>query len=198
MTTGTEDDSGGGDATDRRAFEEVLGAHMDGLWAMALRLAEGREAEAEDLLQEAALKAFRGFADLEDEGSARSWLFTILTRTHLNRRRSRDRRPETPRSELDPGELESALAAWRPVRTPREDHRRHRLRKRLEAALDDLPPGQRAAVWLVDVEGFRQREAAEMLEVAEGTVASRLYRARRELRRALIDEAPGRLGGGRA
>lgn len=197
MPPGADDDTDGAGRGGRRAFEEVLGEHMDALWAAALRLAAGREAEAGDLLQETALKAYRGFPDLGEEDRARSWLFTILTRTHLNRRRSRDRRPESPESELAPGELEAALADWQPVDTPEDDRARRRLRHRLEAALDDLPAGQRATIWLVDVEGFRHREAAEMLEVAEGTVASRLYRARRTLREALRAGDGGRAEGGR-
>lgn len=175
-----------GDAGDERGFEELLVEHMDALFAMALRLAEGDEAEAEDVLQEAAIKAYRGFGDLEDPSAGRAWLFTILTRTHLNRVRSKGRRVDTPESALESGELEAALAAWDPVRSPEEEFAGRQLRDRLLDALDALPEEQRMTVWLVDVEGFSHREAARMLDVAEGTVASRLYRARHELRGRLL------------
>ncbi|HKK08691.1 MAG TPA: sigma-70 family RNA polymerase sigma factor [Gemmatimonadota bacterium] len=182
--------------TEERSFDELLEVHLDALWAMALRLARGDAAEAEDLMQDAAVKACRSFHDLEDESAGRSWLLTILSRTHLNRARSRRRRPERTESALEPGALEAALAAWNPVRTPEDEFASRELHRRLVEALDALPAGQRVVVWLVDVEGFRHREAARMLDVAEGTVASRLYRGRRELRRLLIGEAGGRRAGG--
>lgn len=169
----------------REAFEELLAAHLDELYRTALQLTAGHEADAEDLLQEAALRAFLSVSDLRELGAARSWLFTILVRTHLNRQRTRRRRAEVPESDLEPAAFEAALAAWQPPATPVEELDRRLLRERLAAALDRLAAPLRAVAWLVDVEGFRQREVAEMLEIPEGTVASRLYRARQQLRTEL-------------
>lgn len=173
---------GRGKRSPHRAFEELLSEHLDALYGTALRLCSGSEADAEDLVQEAALRAFRGFRDLRDESAGRSWLFTILMRTHLNRSRTAVRRRETFSGDIEEPVFELALKAWQPSRTPEEVIESRLLRKRLTAALDALEPEVRAVVWLVDVEGFRQREAAEMLEIPEGTVASRLYRAHRKLR----------------
>jgi RNA polymerase sigma-70 factor (ECF subfamily) len=157
---------------------------------MALRLCRGNEADAEDLLQDAALRAFTGFAQLRDATAARSWLFTILSRTHLNRVRSARRRAEATSTDLDENAFEAALAEWRTMRSPAEEVERWQLGEQLARALDELPDELRAAVWLVDVEGFTQRETAGMQDVPEGTIASRLFRGRRQLREAL--EMPAR------
>jgi RNA polymerase sigma-70 factor (ECF subfamily) len=173
-----------------RAFEEVLAEHLDALFRTAVRLCRGHEADAEDLLQDAALRAFTNYGQLRDPSAARSWLFTILTRTHLNRLRATRRRAETTSTDLDESAFEAVLAEWAPLRSPAEEVETRQLGEQLTRALDALPPELRGAIWLVDVEGFTQREAADMHQVPEGTIASRLFRARRELRTAL--ETPAR------
>ena len=159
------------------------------MFRTALRLCRGNEADAEDLLQDASLRAFTSFDQLRDPAAARGWLFTILTRTHLNRVRAAGRRAEAG-TDLDENEFERALAEWIPMRSPAEELERRQLGEQLARALDQLPGELRAAVWLVDVEGFTQREAANMQDVPEGTIASRLFRARRQLRAVL--EMPAR------
>ena len=162
-----------------------MSEHLDALFRTALRLCGGHDADAEDLLQDAALRAFEGYGQLRDPAAGRSWLFTILVRTHYNRVRHRRRRGETAAADLDDRAFEAALAAWKPLRTPAEETDLRLLGEELGAALNDLAPELRAAVWLVDVEGFTQREVAVMQEVPEGTIASRLFRARRRLREVL-------------
>jgi RNA polymerase sigma factor (sigma-70 family) len=171
--------------SESRAFEELLSEHLDALYRTALRLCGGRPADAEDLLQEAMLRAFGRFGELREPAAARVWLFTILTRTNLNRLRTQRRRAERLASDLDEQEFEDALAAWRSAEAPDEQTDLLLTRERLAAALDALDEQVRPVVWLIDVEGFRQREVAEMLGIPEGTVASRLFRARRNLREAL-------------
>jgi RNA polymerase sigma-70 factor (ECF subfamily) len=168
-----------------RVFEEVFAEHLDALYRTALRLCRGHEADAEDLLQDSALRSFTNFDQLKDPSSARAWLFTILTRTHLNRVRSAGRRAEATSTDLDERAFEAALAEWMPMRSPVEEVERRQLGEQLVKALDQLPAELRGAVWLVDVEGFTQREAAGMQDVPEGTIASRLFRGRRQLRIAL-------------
>lgn len=170
-----------------RAFEEILADHLDPLYRAALRLCRGRPADAEDLLQEAAMKGFQAFGQLRSESAARGWLFTILTRTHLNRIRSIRRRSEELEADLDESAFEEALAGWRPLPQPDEALRRTLLGERVQAAVDDLDVSLREVVWLVDAEGFSHREVAAMLRIPEGTVASRLFRARRALRERLSD-----------
>jgi RNA polymerase sigma-70 factor (ECF subfamily) len=173
-----------------RAFEEIFAEHLDALYRTALHLCRGNEADAEDLLQDSSLRAFTSFDQLRDPAAARAWLFTILTRTHLNRVRAAGRRAEATSTDLDEREFEAALAQWVPMRSPAEEVERWQLAEQLSRALEQLSAELRAAVWLVDVEGFTQREAAEMQEVPEGTIASRLFRARRQLRAVL--EKPAR------
>lgn len=173
-----------------RAFEEVLAEHLDALFRTALRLSEGHEADAEDLLQDAALRAFESYYQLRDASAARPWLFTILSRTHLNRVRTRRRRAELVSADLDEPAFEAALAEWAPAPSPADTVETWQLGEQLTRALDGLPPELRDVTVLTDVEGFTQREVAGMLGIPEGTVASRLFRARRQLRTAL--ELPAR------
>jgi RNA polymerase sigma-70 factor (ECF subfamily) len=177
-----------GSAADR-AFEELLSEHLDALFGMAIRLCDGRQADAEDLLQDAALRAFERFGSLRDEAAGKAWLFTILVRTHLNLIRSRKRRRETLASDLDEAAFEEALAAWKPASVPDEILDAKELRERIAASFEALDPRVRAVLHLVDVEGFSQREVAKMLDIPEGTVASRLFRARRLLRDELAPMA---------
>ncbi len=168
----------------------MLGEHLDALFRTALRLCQGHRADAEDLLQDAALRAFDGYAQLRDPSAARAWLFTILSRTHLNRVRSRRRRAETLSTDLDQPAFEAALAEWTETPSPADVAETGQLGEQLAKAVDDLPPELGSVVLLVDVEGFTQREVAAMQGIPEGTVASRLFRARRRLREVL--EAPAR------
>jgi RNA polymerase sigma factor (sigma-70 family) len=176
--------------SESRAFEELLSEHLDALYRTALRLSGGRQADADDLLQDAMLRAFGRFGDLREPGAARVWLFTILTRTNLNRVRARRRRAETLASDLEEHEFEAALASWQSAEAPDELTDVVLVRERLTAALSDLDEQLQPVIWLADVEGFRQREVAEMLGIPEGTVASRLFRARRHLRDALRQRLP--------
>ena len=172
-----------------RAFEELVTEHLDSLYRTALRLVGGGVADAEDLLQDAVLRAFEHFGQLRNQEAGRSWLFAILVRTNLNRVRALYRRAEQLTADLSDGAFEEALSAWQPSATPEEIFERRESADRIVKALDDLNPVLRAALVLTDVEGFSQREAAQMLEVPEGTLASRIFRARRELRRALSESS---------
>ncbi len=180
-----------------RVFEELLSEHLDTLFRTALRLCRGHVADAEDLLQDASLRAFDGFGALRNPISARGWLFSILVRTHLNRLRARLRHPEEVAADMDDTEFERALAAWQPVRSPEDDAEASHVRAMVGGALDALADEIRPVIVLVDVEGFRQREVAEMLGIPEGTVASRLFRARSALRTALVHLRPAATAGGR-
>ncbi|MGH7713762.1 MAG: RNA polymerase sigma factor [Gemmatimonadaceae bacterium] len=168
-----------------REFEELLSEHLDALYASSLRFCAGRSADAEDLLQDAVFRAFRHFDELRAPDAARAWFFTILSRTNLNRLRARHRRGETLAADLAEGDFEAALASWQPSIAPDDYTDRGLTRQRITAALDALDEDLRPVIWLSDVEGFRQREVAAMLDIPEGTVASRLFRARRTLRAVL-------------
>lgn len=114
-----------------RAFEELFSEHLDAVYRAALRLCRGREPDAQDLVQETALRAFRAVQQLRDPSAARPWLFTILGRTYLNQALTAKRRSETLFTDLDVPELERALEQWQPSRTPEEVLARRELRARL-------------------------------------------------------------------
>lgn len=172
-----------------KAFEELLAANLDSLYRTALRLTRGRAEEAEDLIQDSVLRAFAKHGNLRDAHAGRSWLFTTLVRTHLNRVRAEQRRHETLESDCDDRLFEAALAGWSPPELPEDRVDREATHTAVRAAVDALDPALREVLLLTDLEDFSHREAAAMLEIPEGTVASRLFRARQALRSALSPQA---------
>lgn len=164
-------------------FEQVALVHLDALYRVALRLTQTR-AEAEDVVQETYLRAFRAFARFNPGTNCRAWLFTILRNVFLNRLRTRGR--EVLETEL--GSLDAVqVTAASPVEhdSPEEVFLQTVLHGDVDRAVKTLPPLFREAVVLVDLEGLRYREAAEVLGCPLGTVMSRLFRGRMLLRRAL-------------
>lgn len=163
-------------------FVSLLEQHLDGLYRYALQLCRGRAADAEDLVQDTALRALRAHGQLRSADGGRAWLFRIVSTTHLNRARTERRRAESLASDMDERTFEEALSTWSPLTGPEEQLLATLHEDTLQQALAQLTPALRGAVWLSDVEGFSQREVAEMLLIPEGTVASRIFRARRALR----------------
>ena len=163
-----------------RLFEELVLPCLDDLYRVACRLERNPDG-AEDLLQQTLLIGFQKFRQLRDQGSFRPWLVRILRRTHLNR----VRRPSREAS-FDEWDLPADVSLGSGTFDPELRFLTGRLRAELRTALDQLPEGQRLAVYLVDVEGFKYVEAAEALEVSPGTVASRVARGRRSLQKSLM------------
>jgi RNA polymerase sigma-70 factor (ECF subfamily) len=150
-------------------------AHREGLARFARRL---DPRDAEDLVQQALLVAWRKIDQLAEPRAARAWLTRVLLTTWLDRRAAR--------------EVPSADAIARVERTPLDALESRRVGDRVARAMAALPDEQRLAVWLVDGEGFSFAEAATALGVAPGTAASRVARARASLRAALRDLASER------
>jgi RNA polymerase sigma-70 factor (ECF subfamily) len=152
------------------------------LYRTALRLTRV-PADAEDLVQETYLKAFRAADRFQAGTNLRAWLFTILHNTARNR--ARDRARDTVRADSDTVErADDSLGAWTGARqgdTPETLLLRDTLTPDLQAAVDALPDVFRQAVWLHDVEEFSYAEIAEMLAIPIGTVMSRISRGRRLL-----------------
>ena len=163
-------------------FEADALASVDSLYRTALRLT-GVPADAEDLVQDTYLKAFRAADRFEPGTNLKAWLFTILHNTARNRLRDRARDVVTPDSEaVDRAADRSPDAgAGRFVETPETLLLGETLDPDLRAALDDLPEAFRQAVWLRDVEEFSYGEIAEMVSIPVGTVMSRISRGRRML-----------------
>jgi RNA polymerase sigma-70 factor (ECF subfamily) len=165
-------------------FEETALVHLDALYRSALRFTRNR-AEAEDVLQETFLKAFRGFHRFDPGTNCRAWLFTILRNTFLNR--VRDARWEVLEKDADAqeGVAESATADPSAGASPEEEFFQTVLHGDVDRALKALPLVFREAVVLVDLEGLTYKEVAQVLGCPIGTVMSRLARGRGLLRRAL-------------
>lgn len=157
-------------AGDRTAFNELARRHRDRMWAVALRTLRDPE-EAADAVQEAFISAFRAAGRFRGESAVTTWLHRIVVNACLDRIRRRQARPTVPLIEQGPGE----------PAVKRDAIADHELRLDLAEALGTLPEDQRAAIVLVDVEGYPVAEAAQMLGVAEGTVKSRCSRGRAKL-----------------
>ncbi|MCL4821677.1 MAG: sigma-70 family RNA polymerase sigma factor [Vicinamibacteria bacterium] len=153
-------------------FLEEARPHFRAMYGTALRLTRN-PADAEDLVQETLLRAFRGLDGYTPGTNARAWLFTILHRARLDAVRRDARRPVAV-------ELEEADA---PVPPPQDLLARGH--EEVEAALGRVPEVYRAALLLRDVEELSYEEIARMLDVPAGTVMSRIHRGRRLLRAAL-------------
>ena len=169
----------GGTAT----FEAEALTYLDSLYRTALRLTRV-PADAEDLVQETYIKAFRAAGRFEPGTNLRAWLFTILHNTARNRARDRGRDAVI----IDSDAVDRATDARTGLalgvglgETPETLLLRETLTPDLQAAIDALPDAFRQAVWLRDVEEFSYTEIADMLSVPIGTVMSRISRGRRLL-----------------
>jgi RNA polymerase sigma-70 factor, ECF subfamily len=178
---------------DRESFVEDALPHMKSLYSTALRLT-GNAADAEDLVQDTYLRAFRSYETFTAGTNLRAWLFRILTNAHINRYRSRMRRPEE--TELDDVEdlyLYRRIADVHSLGRSAEDELLELFSEaEVLAAIDGLPEAYRLAVLLADVEGFAYKEIAQILDIPIGTVMSRLHRGRKQLQRELYDYAVSR------
>jgi RNA polymerase sigma-70 factor (ECF subfamily) len=175
---------------DQARFAELAMEYMGSLYSAALRMTRN-PADAEDLVQETYLKAYRSFGTFQEGTNLKAWLYKILTNTFINSYRARKRRPE--QTELDEvedlylyrrlGGLEAAAAG----RSAEEEVLDSFTDTEVKEALESLPESFRLAVLLADVEGFSYKEIADILDIPIGTVMSRLHRGRKALQKALFD-----------
>jgi RNA polymerase sigma-70 factor (ECF subfamily) len=177
-------------AATRARFEEEALKHLDALYRTALRMTRN-PSDAEDLVQDALVRGYRFYDRFEPGTNFRAWLFKILTNTYINSYRRKQGRPQE--SSLEDTEeffLYNQLSNDGERVTDVEDTVLDRLgADAIQRAIDQLPPQFRTTVQLSDVEGLSYAEIAEATGVAKGTVMSRLFRGRRQLQRALWDQA---------
>lgn len=170
----------------RDQFEREALVHLDALYARGLRLTGGDEARAEDLVQDAMLRAWRSWETYEPGTNCRAWLMTILRNTFVNEFRERKRRPDV---------VDYDAVGERPVwsqlkeEDPSGDFFDRIIDDEVVRAIESLDDEFRVTLVLSDVDGLSYAEIAEQLGIPEGTVKSRLYRARRRLQEELYDYA---------
>jgi RNA polymerase sigma-70 factor (ECF subfamily) len=159
----------------RREFESEALGYLNSLYGAALRLTRNAP-DAEDLVQDTYVRAFRSAKQFKAGTNLKAWLFTILHNAFRNQRRDSGRDPV----EVDSERVETSAPAD-PSAGPEAQLLREALDADLQAALDELPEAFREAVWARDVDEFSYGEIAEMLGIPPGTVMSRISRGRRML-----------------
>jgi RNA polymerase sigma-70 factor (ECF subfamily) len=177
--------------TDRhkhQEFERVALVHLHSLYNMALRFTRNA-ADAEDLLQDTYVRAFRFFDRYQPGTNAKAWLFKILRNGFINRYRKAQKRPD----EVDFSKIEeifeSLLEPRQRLPGPEEELLAGSLDGPIEEALRALPEEYRSVLLLAAVEGFSYREIATTLDCPMGTVMSRLHRARKHMKSRLLNYA---------
>lgn len=180
---------------DQSKFAELAMPFMGPLYGAALRMTRN-PTDAEDLLQETYLRAYRGFGTFEEGTNLKAWLYRILTNTFINLYRAKKRRPD----EVDLGDIEDlylyrrlgGLEASRGDQNPETEVLSRIPDDAVKGALESLPEQFRMPVLLADVEGFTYKEIAEILDIPIGTVMSRLHRGRKALQKGLWEFATER------
>ncbi|MFE0251538.1 RNA polymerase sigma factor SigM [Streptomyces sp. NPDC059010] len=176
---------------DPDAFGELVRRHRDRLWAVALRTLGDRE-EAADAVQDALVSAYRAAHTFRGQSAVTTWLHRITVNACLDRARKAASRKTSPVDDTE--RLEQLLEPHESASAPAE---RNDLHRQLLEALGTLPPDQRAALVLVDMQGYPVAEAARVLDVPTGTVKSRCARGRARLLPLLTHLRPESAGEGK-
>jgi len=179
---------------DKKRFQADALPLLDSLYAGALRMTRN-PADAEDLVQETMMRAYRSFERFEEGTNLKAWLFRIMTNAYINTYRKKQREPQkVSADELEEFDLYRELKEHDPQwdATPENIVLSNLVDSDIIDAIDDLPEQFRLAVVLSDVEGFSYAEMAEIMDVPLGTVMSRLHRGRKALQKRLWDIARDR------
>jgi len=180
---------------DQANFERDALQYSRQLYSAAMRMARN-PADAEDLVQETFLKAYRAYDTFQEGTNLKAWLYRILTNTYINKYRKESRRP----SEVDLGDVED-LYLYRRLgsedtaeasRTTEDRVLDSLVESDIKSAVEELPENFRIPVLLADLEGFSYKEIAEILDIPIGTVMSRLHRGRKAMQKRLWEFASRR------
>jgi RNA polymerase sigma-70 factor, ECF subfamily len=177
---------------DQANFEQDAMQYARQLYSAAMRMTRN-PADAEDLVQETFLKAYRAYHTFEEGTNLKAWLYRILTNTYINKYRKDSRRP----SEVDLGSVED-LYLYRNIGSEESAEAARSTEERvldglvesdIKKAVEDLPENFRLPVLLADLAGFSYKEIADILDIPIGTVMSRLHRGRKAMEKSLWDYA---------
>jgi RNA polymerase sigma-70 factor (ECF subfamily) len=175
----------------RRDFEEIALPHMASLYGAAVRLTRNAR-DAEDLVQDVMLRAYRFWDSFERDSNCKAWLFKILTNTFINHYQKQKRTREVLTAAAGEQEATDGVLVHEGAQSQRDPEGQlldRSLSEDVARALADIPADFRLAVVLCDVEGFSYKEIADIMECPVGTVMSRLHRGRRLLKESLKDFA---------
>ena len=180
---------------DQANFEQDAMQYARQLYSAAMRMTRN-PSDAEDLVQETFLKAYRAYHTFEEGTNLKAWLYRILTNTYINKYRKDSRRP----SEVDLGSVED-LYLYRNIGSEESAEAARSTEERvldglvesdIKKAVEDLPENFRLPVLLADLAGFSYKEIADILDIPIGTVMSRLHRGRKAMEKSLWDYAVNR------
>jgi RNA polymerase sigma-70 factor (ECF subfamily) len=174
-------------AGDKQRFQDEALPLLDSLYAGALRMTRN-PADAEDIVQDTLLRAYRAFDRFEPGTNLKAWMFRIMTNAYINTYRKKQREPKkVSQDEVEDFDLYRELKDHDPQlsETPETLVLDSLVDSDITNAIDDLPEQFRLAVMLSDVEGFSYAEMAEIMDVPLGTVMSRLHRGRKALQKRL-------------
>ena len=181
--------------TTREDFTHDAMQHAPQLFSTAMRMTRNRS-DAEDLVQETFIKAWRSFATYQQGTNLRAWLFRIMTYTYINKYNAQQRKPtETELDDVEELFLYKRLGAvdQSQLSQSAEDQMLSLFTDdEVKKALEELPDQFRIPVLMSDVEGFSYKEIAEILEIPLGTVMSRLHRGRKSMQKMLYEYAKER------
>jgi RNA polymerase sigma-70 factor (ECF subfamily) len=180
---------------DQANFEQDAMQYTRQLYSAAMRMTRN-PADAEDLVQETFLKAYRAYHTFQEGINLKAWPYRILTNTYINKYRKESRRP----SEVDLGTVEDMYLYRRlgseesaeAARTTEDRVLDGLVESDIKEAVEELPESFRMPVLLADLEGFSYKEIAEILEIPIGTVMSRLHRGRKAMQKRLWEYAKQR------
>lgn len=173
----------------RKQFEVEAMPHMDALYRTALRMTKN-QSDAEDLVQETMVKAYRFWDKFEPGSNCRAWLFKIMTNIFINEYRSKSRTPVSVNmDDIDDNFLYGQLAAKSPDKNPEEMLFAKIFDDDVKKAIEELPDDFRLVVVLSFLEDFSYQEIADIVDLQLGTVKSRLHRGRKLLQKKLYDYA---------
>lgn len=177
---------------DEAAFEELVGRYEDKLYRLAMRFVRN-ETDAQEILQEAFLSAWRNLPTFEGRAQFGSWMYRVTVNAALMLLRSRNRHPEVGVDDVEPNALNDAVAEsgqtvrgnsdW--AQRADEQLQSQQLRQHIQASVDSLPEGLRTVFLLRDVEELSTEETADLLGLSVPAVKTRLHRARLALREAI-------------
>jgi RNA polymerase sigma-70 factor (ECF subfamily) len=180
------------EAAARREFEATALPLINNLYGAAMRLTRD-PAEAEDLVQDSMVRAFRFWSTFQQGTNIKAWMFTILRNTFINgyhrRGRKRDFQNDVNSQMRSLGPTVALANSTSQPPGPEEAVSSEITQMRIREALDSLPPDYRLAVTLADLEGLSYKEIAEVMECPIGTVMSRIYRGRKILHKLLYEHA---------